>query len=130
MENNKKKWWVWVSVYLCISLILFIIGFKWTLDIKLLPIKRTTLISFVAIVWFSLFLGFFSNYVNYLGGAFGYHFNTWLKFTVGSFGTFIFLIILLYILLVALFNPDFKAIFNNLMNRFGARDQEEDDFES
>ena len=25
MENNKKKWWVWVSVYLCISLILFII---------------------------------------------------------------------------------------------------------
>jgi len=25
MESNKKKWWVWVSVYLCISLILFII---------------------------------------------------------------------------------------------------------
>ena len=25
MENNKKKWWVWVSVYISISLILFII---------------------------------------------------------------------------------------------------------
>lgn len=98
------------------SFILFIIGFKWMLEINLLPIKRTLAISLVSIVWFSLFLGFFSSLVNYLGGSFGFFTNQWLAFTFGKFGAFLFHIILLYILLVMLFNPDFKALWNKYFN--------------
>ncbi|MES2587377.1 MAG: DNA translocase FtsK [Bacteroidota bacterium] len=99
------------------SFMLFIIGFKWMLEIKLLPIRRTISVSLVAIVWFSLFLGYFSNVVNYLGGSFGYHINEWLSFTLGKFGALLFIFILLYILLIALFNPDFKALWNKYFSK-------------
>ncbi len=109
------------------SFLLFIIGFKWVLEIKLLPIKKTIAITLVGIVWFSLFFGYFSNVVNYLGGSFGFHINDWLAFTVGKFGALLFIFILLYILLVALFNPDFKALWNKYFSK--ERFIEEDDFD-
>ena len=99
------------------SFLLFIIGFKWVLEIKLLPIKKTIAITLVGIVWFSLFFGYFSNVVNYLGGTFGFHVNDWLAFTVGKFGALLFIFILLYILLVALFNPDFKALWKKYFSK-------------
>lgn len=123
--------WFGVSSF-AFSFLFFIIGFKWMLEIKLLPIKRTVAISLVAMVWFSLFLGYFSNVVNYLGGAFGYHTNNWLSFTLGKFGALLFILILLYILLVALFNPDFKALWNKYFSRerFLDEDEEEDENEN
>ncbi len=103
-----------------------VIGFKWMLEIKILPIRKTIAVSLVAIVWFSLFLGYFANLVNYLGGSFGYHINDWLSHTLGKFGALIFIGILGYILSVILFNPDYKAIWNKLFAR-SAFDEEEED---
>lgn len=121
--------WFGISSF-AFSFLLFIIGFKWMLEIKLLPIKRTLAISLVGMVWFSLFFGYFSSVVNYLGGAFGYHINQWLYFTLGNFGSMLFLLILLYILLVALFNPDFKALWNKYLSREHFVDDEDDSNEN
>ena len=102
-----------------------VIGFKWMLEIKILPIRKTIAVSFVSVVWFSLFLGYFSNLVNYLGGSFGYHINDWLAHTLGKFGALIFILILGYILSVILFDPDYRAIWNRLFGK--ERFEEEED---
>lgn len=72
-----------------ICFLFFISGVKVLFNITLLPIRRTYSITSLFIVWSSLFLGFFANQVNYLGGSFGYHINRWLKLSLGGFGTFI-----------------------------------------
>lgn len=108
----------------------FVIGFKWMLEINILPIRKTISVSIVAIVWSSLFLGYFSNLVNYLGGAFGYHINSWLTLTVGKFGALIFIFVLGYILLVALFNPDLKKFFNKYFSRARFDEEEYDENEN
>lgn len=109
------------------AFMLFIIGFKWMLDISLLPLKRTISISLVSIVWFSLFLGFFSNILNYAGGSFGYHINQWLSQSFGKFGAFLLIVVLLYVLLIALFNPNFKSIWNKLTTKEISEINDEDD---
>lgn len=103
--------WFGISSF-TFSFIFFIIGFKWLLAIELLPITRSVINSIVLMIWSSLFFGYFAGTVNYLGGSFGYHINNWLMFTLGKFGSLIFIVVLLYIVLVALFNPDFKALWN------------------
>ena len=101
--------WFGISSF-AFSFLLFLIGFKWMFAIQLLPISRTSSVSLALMIWSSLFLGFFANTVNYLGGTFGYFINEWLRLTFGKFGAFLFVMIVLYIVLVALFNPDFKAL--------------------
>ncbi|MGV3629693.1 MAG: DNA translocase FtsK 4TM domain-containing protein [Bacteroidota bacterium] len=108
----------------------FVIGFKWMLEINILPIRKTIAVSFVSIVWFSLFLGYFANLVNYLGGSFGYRINDWLTHTLGKFGALIFILILGYILSVILFNPDYKAIWNRLFSRATFDEEEENPHEN
>lgn len=108
--------WFGVSAFV-IPFVLFIFGFKWLINIQLLPLKRTSLVSFVMMVWASVFLGFFTGSVNYAGGTFGYQTNNWLALTIGKFGAFLFILALLYITLVVLFNPDFKALWNKYILR-------------
>jgi S-DNA-T family DNA segregation ATPase FtsK/SpoIIIE len=114
------------------SFMFFILGLKWMLDIHTLPIKKTIATSLVAIVWFSLFFGYFSHIINYSGGNFGYQTNQWLSFSFGKFGAFLFIFSLLYILLVLLFNPDFKAIWNKFFAKkdFKEMDADEDELEN
>lgn len=88
-------------------LLFFISGFKTVLNIRLLPIFKTYGITLVFIVWSSLFFGFFANGVNYLGGAFGYQVNKWLALSLGSFGSFILILALLYISIISVLNPNF-----------------------
>lgn len=109
--------------------ILFIVGFKWMLAIQLFPLKRTVFVSLVLMIWSSIFLGFFASAVNYIGGSFGFHINNWLFFTFGKFGAFLFIILLLYIVLVALFNPDFKALWNKYIARNVSQNDVEEDVE-
>lgn len=110
------------------SFLLFLIGFRWLLAIQLLPITRTASISISFMVWTSLFLGFFASTVNFLGGSFGYHINAWLALSFGKFGAMLFLLVLLYILLVVLFNPDFKAFFQRVFRRsMYSEDEDPDD---
>src|SRR5690606_17459915 len=63
-------------------------------------------------VWSSIFLGYFVEHIDYLGGTFGFAINQWLRLTVGSFGSFIAIVALLWVVLVILFNADIAAWLN------------------
>lgn len=92
--------------FVCIVLSLYLLT-----KIKILPLKNTLAISVVSLVVVSLILGFFATNSSFpFGGEFGFQFNGWLKTTVGSIGAFLFLIVLLFIAIVVLFNPDFSKL--------------------
>ena len=103
--------WFGVSSF-AISFIIFLIGFKWTLNILLLPIRRSIAVAVLFMVWSSIFLGYFVEHIDYLGGTFGFAINQWLKLTIGSFGSFVAIVALLWIVLVVLFNADIMSWWN------------------
>ncbi len=103
------KWFGLSSFGFCI--LLFISGIKILLDYAILPIKKTYTVTFLFMIWGALFLGFFSNKIKYPGGSFGFHINQWLEISLGRFGAFALIILLLYLTIVILFNPNFKALF-------------------
>ena len=77
----------------------------------LLPLKRTLAVSVVSIVVFSLVFGFFNTAQSFpFGGNFGFSFNAWLSSAVGTIGAALFLIVLVFISIVVLFNPDFHKL--------------------
>lgn len=99
------------------SFLMFITGFYWMLNIKILPLTRSFSIALIFTIWASIFFGFFASQVNYLGGAFGFYVNQWLSLTLGKFGTFLFILVLLYCVVVGLFNPDFKALYKKYFSK-------------
>jgi len=99
------------------SFLLFIAGVRLLLNIRLLPLRKTIAVCVVAIIWLSVFFGLFSGKVTFLGGAFGYFVDEWLRASLGGFGAFLFVTILLFIKIVALFNPDFKTLFIKYFQR-------------
>jgi len=101
------------SISLCF--LMFISGFKILFDINFVNIKKAYTINITYLLWSSLFLGFFSTTVNYLGGTFGFYLNEWLKLTIGSFGTMTLSLVLLYMVTTLIFNPNYSEIFNNLV---------------
>lgn len=103
--------WFGVSSF-AISFIIFLIGFKWMLNILLLPIRRSIAVAVLFMVWSSVFLGYFVEHIDYLGGTFGYVINQWLRLTIGGFGSFIAIAALLWIVLVILFNADIMSWWN------------------
>lgn len=103
-------------------LLFLISGFKIALNIRLMPILKTYGITLVFIVWSSIFLGFFANSTNYLGGAFGYQVNQWLSLTLGGFGSFILILVLFYLSVIAVLNPDFAK----LRSIFGSKSEDID----
>lgn len=107
--------WFGISSF-AISFIIFLIGFKWMLNIRLLPIKRSIAVAGLFMVWSSVFLGFFVEHIDYLGGTFGYSVNQWLRLTIGSFGSFISIVALLWVVLVVLFNADIGAWLKRFKN--------------
>jgi len=92
-----------------IAFMIFLVGFKWMLNITLLPLKRSFAVAALFTFWSSIFLGYFVSHIDYLGGTFGYTVNQWLSLSVGSAGAFIVIIAVLYIILVVLFNADIRA---------------------
>ncbi|WP_341902030.1 DNA translocase FtsK [Fluviicola taffensis] len=103
--------WFGVSSF-AISFVIFLIGFKWMLNILLLPIRRSIAVAVLFMVWSSIFLGYFVEHIDYLGGTFGYAINQWLKLTIGNFGSFIAIVALLWMVLVILFNADIVSWWN------------------
>ncbi|MEY3236587.1 MAG: hypothetical protein RI883_688 [Bacteroidota bacterium] len=103
------------------TFLMFISGVKVLFNITLVPIQKTYARVFLIVVWSSLFLGFFANAVNYLGGSFGFYINQWLSVSLGNFGSIIFISVLGYIVSVILFNPNFRKIFDRL---FGSKDND------
>ncbi|SFT51727.1 DNA segregation ATPase FtsK/SpoIIIE, S-DNA-T family [Lishizhenia tianjinensis] len=102
------KWFGLASFGFCFMFFLY--SMRLLFNVSLLPLKRSTIITTVSMVWFAIFLGFFANKVSYLGGAFGYFINSWLDQNFGAFGAFLFITLLLFIAVVVLFNPDFNKI--------------------
>lgn len=93
-------------------LILFIIGFKRALNVKIFSIWRTMLYSLVALLWFSVAFGFFFRHTKLaiLGGVFGYESSLWLEGVTGKVGTIIILLFVLISVLIITFN--FPALFS------------------
>lgn len=96
------------------SLVFFIIGVYLIFKISLLPIRKVLAQSILGTVWISIFFGFFSYKIEYLGGSFGFYINDWLNTSVGKFGAFVFILGLFFIFLYALFEPDFGKFLNLL----------------
>lgn len=116
--------WFGVSSF-GISFVIFLLGFKWMLNIRLLPIKRSVAVASLFMVWSSIFLGYFVEQIEYLGGTFGFAVNHWLKLAVGSFGAFIAILALLWVTLVVLFNADIAS----WMKKMSIKDMVADDEE-
>lgn len=112
--------WFGVSSF-AITFCIFLIGFRWMMNIRILPIKRSLAVASLFMVWTSIFLAYFVQQIDYLGGTFGFTVIQWMKLSVGSFGAFIAVVALLWITLVVLFNADIASWFK------GAKDSFRDD---
>ena len=110
-----------------IPFLIFLYGLKLLANIQFIPIQKTTSKSLVWMVWSSIFLGYFANYIHFVGGSFGYYINHWLRYTIGEIGTFVFILVLLYIVLVILHNPNFQEMFANLITHFTKEDTDEEE---
>ena len=124
VENWLGKFGAWTSHFLIYKLfgltsfgicfLMFVTGFKVLFDIALFPILRSYMIVFSYTLWGSLFLGFFANNVNFLGGTFGYYLNDWLVLALGQFGTLILILVMFFVITTLLFSPNYKSIFDYL----------------
>jgi len=108
--------WFGISSF-AITFMVFLVGFKWMLNIRLLPLKRSFAVAGLFMVWSSVFFGYFVEQIDYLGGTFGYTVNHWLTLSIGSFGAFVVILALLYIVLVILFNADIRAWYEKLRSK-------------
>ena len=123
-ENWLGKFGAWMShvfifggfgiVSFGICLILFILGIKLLFSIDLLPFNRTATITASFMIWGSFSLGYFSKYINFLGGTFGFYLNQWLITTIGSIGTISLILVALYLIITILFNPNYALLFSFL----------------
>lgn len=111
-----------------IPFLLFLVGVRIAFDKTFLPIAKTVKRVFVLMVWSSILLGYFSYAVNYAGGSFGYYINEWLALTLGRFGSMAFILVLGYIVIVSLYNPNFSALIEKWTG--SKEDLIEDDFDS
>lgn len=118
------EWFGITSFGFC--LIFALLGVRILFGIRLLPFRKSFAATSVFMIWGSLFFGFFASKVNYLGGAFGYQLNEWFALTLGRFGSFIFILALLYVSIVVVFNPNFGNIFS-FFNRGEIEDEDEVD---
>lgn len=106
-----------------ITFALFVYGIKMLFDVALFPLVKVTKEVLLLMVWTSLFLGFFAHAVNYLGGSFGYYLNQWLALSLGRFGSFVFIMVLGYLVTVILYNPNFQELLNRLLNKRSSDDE-------
>jgi S-DNA-T family DNA segregation ATPase FtsK/SpoIIIE len=126
VENWLGKFGAWSSHLLIYRLfgissfilcfLLFISGIKILFGKSILNIGRAFTIGLTYMIWTSIFLGYFSYSVNYLGGTFGYYLNEWMILTIGKIGTISLLIMLFYVLTAIQFNPNFAALFSYFKN--------------
>jgi S-DNA-T family DNA segregation ATPase FtsK/SpoIIIE len=134
VENWLGKFGAWTSHLLIFSwfgvasfgmtYLLFISGARILFNFTITPIGKSYTVVTILTVWTSVFLGFFAHSVNYLGGAFGYYINQWLSVTLGRFGTMALILVVGYVILVLLFNPNFSTLFDKLTRR---QDNEKED---
>lgn len=96
------------------SLIFLVLGLKTLFKIEILPVKRTVSISLVFIVWTSVFLAYFIQSINHIGGNFGNQINDWLGLTLGKIGALIVILSSGYIFAVLLFNEALSRLLERI----------------
>ncbi len=126
VENWLGKFGAWSSHLLIYRLfgissfilcfLLFISGIKILFGKSILNIGRAFTIGLTYMIWTSIFLGYFSYSVNYLGGTFGFYLNEWMILTIGKIGTISLLIMSFYVLTAIQFNPNLAALFSYFKN--------------
>ena len=122
VENWLGKFGAWSSHLLIYRLfgissfilcfLLFISGIKILFGKSIFNIGRAFTIGLTYMIWISVFFGYFSNSVNYLGGTFGFYLNEWMILTLGKIGAIALIIMALYVLTAIQFNPNFSALFS------------------
>lgn len=90
------------------SLLFLVLGVKILFNTSILPVKKTSAIVIVFTVWTSLFLGYFTDSISYLGGTFGYQLNEWLALTLGRIGSLVLILGVGYIFSILLFHETFN----------------------
>lgn len=89
-------------------LIFFVFGFRFLVNITLIPVSRLLRYSFFCSIWLSLALGLlFSGSLSFLGGVFGYQGIRYLHGLMGYAGVGMFLVLYLLVFLVVVFNIRF-----------------------
>ncbi|MBL7105716.1 MAG: DNA translocase FtsK 4TM domain-containing protein [Bacteroidales bacterium] len=102
--------WFGIASY-CFVLLFFIYGIKLFFKVSILPIGKTTRISVLALIWFSVSFGFlFKNHdtLSILGGQFGAYTSNWLELALGKIGAGILLLFILFSFLIIAYNFSFK----------------------
>jgi S-DNA-T family DNA segregation ATPase FtsK/SpoIIIE len=100
-----------------ICFLMFVSGIRILFDYTIVPLGRAFTISIAYMIWGSVFLGFFSENLNYLGGTFGFYVNEWLILTLGSFGAFALSLVFLYVITTLIFNPNYSKLLDFIFSR-------------
>ena len=90
-----------------IPLLFFNWGLSLVFDKALFSIKRSFSLGILAVVWISLFFGFFTS-PSILGGVFGSEMNEFLDLRIGKIGNGFFIFLSLLTFIIIRFNPKFK----------------------
>ncbi|MES2799911.1 MAG: DNA translocase FtsK [Bacteroidota bacterium] len=139
IENLLGNFGAWISHFLIFSLfgiaafaipfLLFIPAIKRLFKVTLLPIKKTYIRTIVMMLWGSLFFGFFSENINYLGGSFGYYTNQWLRNSIGLIGAIALTGVLFYVFAKLLFDAKFSKLIELLSPKKQIEGEDEEDEE-
>lgn len=100
-----------------ICFLLLISGIRILFDYTIVSLGKAFTITIAYMLWGSIFLGFFSENLNYLGGTFGFYVNEWLNLTLGSFGSFALSLVFLYIITTLIFNPNYAKWLDFIFSR-------------
>jgi len=133
LANQFMYEWFGVAAFLFIP-VLFILGYRLLFKKSLLPLYRTVVYSFVAIVFISVTLGFLHGFMadtpHMLEGKFGFWTNKLLEAQVGVVGVGCILAFAYLTTLILLYNLDFKfVLFSNRKSKSLTEDLEDEDDE-
>ena len=104
------KVWFGVASYV-FPFLFFILGIKVLFKVTLLPILKSLKISFVGLVWFSIFFALlFDSPLDFMGGMFGYTVIATLSNIAGIIGAGIVVAFLGYLAVIVLFNPSYDWV--------------------
>lgn len=126
--------WFGVASFL-FPFIFFIVGYKFLYRKSLLPVWKTVIYASMTIIYLSVTLGFFQDFLtdspHILEGKFGYWTNQLLKVQIGSTGIAALLVFAYLAALVLIYNLDLKwSWFSKKDDEELEEDDEEDNFES
>jgi len=133
LANQFMYEWFGVASFLFIP-VLFILGYRLLFKKSLLPLYRTVVYSFVAIVFISVTLGFLHGFMadtpHMLEGKFGFWTNKLLEAQVGIVGVGCILAFAYLTTLILLYNLDFKfVLFSNRNPKSLSEELEDEDSE-